>query len=105
MFTKKTLQDLHHSNLKTIIFLNINNIVKIKKIMIMIKIGLVVDTDLGRLCGELPEGVMHITSGCKMLATREYMARHNNLLKILMVAWGKKNELMERNPAWYKVKW
>ena len=56
--------------------------------------GLVVDTDLCRLCGKVPEGVMHTTSGCKMLASREYMARHNNLLKILMVAWCKENELM-----------
>ena len=46
--------------------------------------GLVVDTDLCRLCGEVPEGV--ITSGCKLLASREYMTRHSNLLKILMVA-------------------
>ena len=48
---------------------------------------------------------MHITSGCKMLASTEYMTRHNNLLKILMVAWCKENELMERDQAWYKVKW
>ena len=48
--------------------------------------GLVVDTDLCKLCGKVPGGVMHITSGCKMLASREYMTRHNNLLKILMVA-------------------
>ena len=67
--------------------------------------GLVVDTDLCRLCGEVPEGVMYITSGCKMLASRESMKRYNNLLKILMVAWCKKNELMERDEAWYKVKW
>ena len=46
---------------------------------------LVVDTELCRLCGEVPEGVMHITSRCKMLASREYMTRLNNLLKILMV--------------------
>ena len=33
------------------------------------------------------------------------MTRHNNLLKILMVAWCKENELMEHEQAWYKVKW
>ena len=33
------------------------------------------------------------------------MTWHNNLLKILMVAWCKENELMERDQAWYKVKW
>ena len=55
---------------------------------------------LCRLCGEVPEGRMHITSGCKMLASREYMTRHNNLLKILMVAWCNENKLMERDEAW-----
>ena len=40
-----------------------------------------------------------------MLASRKYMTRHNNLLKILMVAWCKENKLMERDHAWYKVKW
>ena len=39
---------------------------------------------------------MHITSGCKMLVSTEYMTRHNNLLKILMVAWCKENELMDK---------
>ena len=49
--------------------------------------GLVVNTDLCRLRGEVPEGIMHITSGYKMLASRKYMTWHNNPLKILMVAW------------------
>ena len=40
-----------------------------------------------------------------MLAFKEYMIRHNNLLKILMVAWCKENELMELDQGWYKVKW
>ena len=35
------------------------------------KRGLVVDRDLCRLCGDVPEGVMHTISGCKMLASRE----------------------------------
>ena len=48
---------------------------------------------------------MHITSGCKMLASREFMTRHNHLLKILMVAWCKENELMERDQPWYRIKW
>ena len=46
---------------------------------------LVVDTDLCRLCSEVPDRVMHITSGCKILVSREYMTQHSNLLKILMV--------------------
>ena len=67
--------------------------------------GLVVDTNIFRVCGEVSEGVTLVTSGCKMLASREYMTRHNNLLKILMLAWCKENELMERDQARYKVKW
>ena len=63
------------------------------------------DTDLCKLCGKVPGGVMHITSGCKMLASKKYMTWYNNLLKILMVASCKENELMERDQAWYKVKW
>ena len=38
---------------------------------------------------------MHLTSGGKMLASKEYMTRHNNLLKILMVAWYNENELID----------
>ena len=39
-----------------------------------------------------------------MLASREYMTRHNSLLKILMVAWCKENKLIELGEAWYKAK-
>ena len=64
-----------------------------------------VDTDLCRFCGAVPEGVLYITSGCLMVASRMYITQHNNLMKVLMVARYKENELMERNQAWYKVKW
>ena len=37
--------------------------------------GIVVHTDICRLCGEVPEGVVHISSGCKILASRDYMTR------------------------------
>ena len=33
------------------------------------------------------------------------MTWHKNLLKILMVARCKENELMERDQTWYKVEW
>ena len=67
--------------------------------------GLALETDKCRLCGEFVEGVMHLVSGCKVLAANEYLTRHNNLLKILMTAWCKENELMGDNEPWYKVKW
>ena len=39
-------------------------------------IDIVMIIDLCRLCCEVP---YHITSGCKMLDSMEYMTRHNNL--------------------------
>jgi hypothetical protein len=47
---------------------------------------------------------MHLISGCRCLAAREYLTRHNNVLKVLMTAWCKENDLMTDEP-WYKVKW
>ena len=67
--------------------------------------GLAVETDKCRLCGDAVEGVMHLVAGCKMLAAREYLTRHNNVLKILMTAWCKENKLMGNDEPWYKVKW
>ena len=36
-----------------------------------------------RLCKEQNETVMHIVSGCKMLAGTEYLHRHNNICKYI----------------------
>jgi len=67
--------------------------------------GIAVVTDKCRLCGEFVEGVLHLVSGCKVLAAREYLNRHNNVLKILMTAWCKEHDLMAQDQVWYKVKW
>ena len=67
--------------------------------------GIAVENDKCRLCGQCAEGVMHLISGCRCLAAREYLTRHNNVLKILMTAWCKENELMKDDEPWYKVKW
>jgi hypothetical protein len=64
-----------------------------------------IDSDRCRLCGECAEGVMHLASGCKVMAGREYLSRHNNVLKILMTAWCKENGLMPEDTPWYKVQW
>jgi hypothetical protein len=67
--------------------------------------GLHVDTEKCRLCRNQAEGVMHLTSGCQYLAANEYLTRHNNLLKILMVAWSKEHNLIDTEQSWYKVRW
>ncbi|TWW73335.1 hypothetical protein D4764_15G0007290 [Takifugu flavidus] len=36
-----------------------------------------------RLCGDAPETAQHITAGCKMLAGKEYMERHNQVAGIV----------------------
>ena len=66
--------------------------------------GIPVENDMCRLCGQNAESVMHLMSGCKCLAAREYLNRHDNVLKVLITAWCKKHDLMEENQAWYKVK-
>ena len=43
-----------------------------------------------RLCNARKETVMHFLSGCKVLVGVEYMRRHCNALKILIVEWAKK---------------
>ena len=67
--------------------------------------GMPAENDMCRLCGQNAEGVMHLVSGCKCLAAREYLNRHDNVLKVLMTAWCKKHDLMVENQPWYKVKW
>ena len=67
--------------------------------------GIAVESDKCRLCGKFVEGVMHLVSGCTYLAPREYLTRHNNVLKVLMTAWCKEQELMVQDEPWYKVKW
>ena len=49
--------------------------------------GLQVESDSCRVCGEEKETLMHLLSGCKMLAGKEYTARHDKALKILAKGW------------------
>ena len=42
-----------------------------------------------RLCKEQPETVQNLLAGCKMLASSEYLARHNRALMAMAVAWTK----------------
>ena len=36
-----------------------------------------------RLCKDAPEKIQHITAGCKMLAGKAYMERHNQVASII----------------------
>jgi hypothetical protein len=58
-----------------------------------------------RLCGQKAESVIHLAAGCTALAGCEYVRRHNNALKILLVTWAKEKGLLPPDNIWYKMKW
>ena len=64
--------------------------------------GLTVTTENCRLCDAYKETVMHILSGCKVLAGSDYLKRHNNVLMVLIVEWAKQESLLLSNSVWYK---
>ena len=57
-----------------------------------------------RLCKER-ETVQHLLAGCKMLASSEYLARHNRALMMMAVARVKEKNLLDQNVKWYQEKW
>ena len=40
-----------------------------------------------------------------MLASSEYLARHNRALVVMAVAWAKVQNLLVQNVKWYQEKW
>lgn len=42
-----------------------------------------IPTDMCRICGERPETIQHIISGCSVIAPKEYINRHNNIAKVV----------------------
>ena len=58
-----------------------------------------------RLCKEKRETTQHLLAGCKMLASSDYMARHNKMLMVMAVAWAKEQNLLDQNVKWYQEKW
>ena len=49
---------------------------------------------------------MHpLLSGCKKLAGKEYVKRHNNTLNVLAVKWATENGLLPKDTNWYITKW
>ena len=57
-----------------------------------------------RLCKEQRETVQLLLAGCKMLASSEYLTRHNRSLLVMAVAWAKEQNLLEQNVKWYHEK-
>ena len=58
-----------------------------------------------RLCKEQRETAQHLLAGCKMLASSEYLSRHNRALMVMAVAWEKEQNLLDQNVKWYQEKW
>ena len=67
--------------------------------------GLNVTKENCRLCDGHKETVIHILSGCKVLAGSDYLKRRNNALMALTVEWAKQESLLPRDSVWYKQKW
>jgi hypothetical protein len=57
-----------------------------------------------RLCGEMDETVVHLLSGCTVLAGKEYLTRHNNALKVVVNEWMKQEGMIPADISWYKMK-
>ena len=64
-----------------------------------------IEDDKCRLCGEYRETIQHLLSGCKKLAGSEYVKRHNNTLKDLVVTWAVEMGIMPEGTKWYAAKW
>ena len=58
-----------------------------------------------RLCKEQRQPVQYIFAGCKMLASSEYLARHNRALMVIAVTQAKEQNLLDQNVKWYQEKW
>ena len=46
-----------------------------------------------------------LVAGCKVLASSEYLSRHNTALLIMTVAWAKEYKLVGGDMVWYKKRW
>ena len=58
-----------------------------------------------RLCHQYSETIEHLVAGCKILASSEYLTRHNRTLMVMAVAWAKNNDLIGQEAIWYEQKW
>ena len=58
-----------------------------------------------RFFKEQQEAVQNLLTECKMLANRQYLAKHNRVLMVMTVVWAKEQNLLDRNVSCYQEKW
>ena len=58
-----------------------------------------------RLCKGQRETVQYLLAGSKILASSEYLARHNRALMVIAAEWEKEQNLLHQNMKWYQEKW
>ena len=46
-----------------------------------------------KLCKEQRQTVQYLLTGCKILASSEYLVRHSRTLMVMAVAWAKEQNL------------
>ena len=61
-----------------------------------------IESDKCRKCNAASETIDHITSGCALLAGKEYTERHNNMAKIIHLALANDRELCDTAEPYYK---
>ena len=58
--------------------------------------------DKCRRCGNIGESIEHIMAGCPALSISAYLARHNQVAKLVHQHLGLRHELIEKNTPYYK---
>ena len=61
-----------------------------------------IPSDLCRICNEQIETIDHITSGCRILAPKQYTKRHDNVCKIIHENLAFKHSLIDTHIPYYK---
>jgi hypothetical protein len=54
-------------------------------------------------CHLKPETMKHITSGCSILATQDYIQRHDNICKQVYLALVRKHGVSLEEKPWYQM--
>ena len=58
-----------------------------------------------RVYHERDQTIEYLVAGCKVLANREYLSRHDRALMIMVFAWAKEYGLVSCDMVWYKERW
>ena len=58
-----------------------------------------------RFCKKQRETVKHPFAEYKMLASSEFLARHNRGLMVMAVTWAKEQNLLDQNVKWCQKNW